>query len=424
MKRVKTFEGYSILYAILIMILTTSICGALTFLYVNINKQFHDYLHVEKIRLSISSGLNKYMFEDIDYNLIHEYSLYHELEDSVRIVKTEWGWFNKYEAYYKHNNIEYSSVRICGDYSKEPNDISFYLKYTRNPLIINSNVKISGGVIKTPYIKVENRKSSVIAKQSSSKRHSIKFNNKFQNDFTDLYSYYYDKALVLSYNSVYSDTLKQDFSDTSLVLYSESIISLDNICLQDNICIISDTKVLIKSNAELNNIIIIAPFIEVEKNAKISCQLIANDSITIHDNVEFLYPSVISTVNQQNITKIFIGDKAKINGIILLNSLGKTRDNESIIEMGEDSHVIGQVYSSAFFSYHNNIKIEGTLFCNTIRFLSEHTVRDNNISGIEINHSKLPKAFVGLNFFDHDKKEAIIYEFYYETLIKESKGYH
>jgi hypothetical protein len=239
-----------------------------------------------------------------------------------------------------------------------------------------------------------------------------------------LYSYYYDKALVLSYNSVYSDTLKQDFSDTSLVLYSESIISLDNICLQDNICIISDTKVLIKSNAELNNIIIIAPFIEVEKNAKISCQLIANDSITIHDNVEFLYPSVISTVNQQNITKIFIGDKAKINGIILLNSLGKTRDNESIIEMGEDSHVIGQVYSSAFFSYHNNIKIEGTLFCNTIRFLSEHTVRDNNISGIEINHSKLPKAFVGLNFFDHDKKEAIIYEFYYETLIKESKGYH
>jgi hypothetical protein len=420
MRLSRKLHAYSILYAILIMILTTSICGALTFLYVNINKQFHDYFYIEKIRLSLSSGLNKYMFEDMDYDFVYEYSLYDELDDSIYVVKSEWGWFDKYKATYKYNKIKYSSVRICGDYSKQPNDVAFYLRYTRDPLIINSNVKITGGEIKTPYVKFENRKSNIYAKQSSSKRHSIKLNDKFDNKFSNFYSYYYENALVSPFNSLYSDTLWQDFSDTCLVLYSENTISLNNVSLHDNICIISDTKVLIKSNVELNNIIIIAPFIEVESKAKISCQLIAHDSIIIHDNVEFLYPSVISTINQYNTTKILIGDKTKINGIILSNSQKRNNNIESIIEIGKDAFIIGQIYSSALFSYHNNIKIEGTLFCDKIRYLSEHTVRDNNISGIEINFSKLPIAFVGIDFFANKSNAKTISTFYHEKQIEKT----
>lgn len=165
--------------------------------------------------------------------------------------------------------------------------------------------------------------------------------------------------------------LKNSFVNPVQVVYSPEPVFLEENEITGNIIIQSLTKIVVRPESKLKDVLLIAPEIIISDDAKGAFQCIATKNISVGKRCHLFYPSSIILLDKKKLQKkdqnnqyqqahpdIMIDKGTVIEGTIVY--LNKTRDQISRIktnlEIGTDIKIVGEVYCQG------NIDFQGSVF--------------------------------------------------------------
>lgn len=227
---------------------------------------------------------------------------------------------------------------------------------------------------------------------------------------------YIENLLLLKQNSsVDSTTSSNDdtsilnsFENPPLIITQTKKIKLSNLAYSGQIIIESDSAIEVDQTAQLTDVILIAPTINIKNDVKGTFQAIASDSITIGKNCNLQYPSAIVLLkNNENKfqTVIKMMDSSAISGGIY--SFTDSADiMKTVVELGDKTIVNGIVYVQGYLSPKG--VIYGTVITNYLLFKKSASVYLNYLVDAEINKNKMSKYYVGPDLFAGNKSNKII----------------
>ena len=325
-----------------------------------------------------------------------------------------WGGYSLAISKAQWHDINYSKAAIVGTYLFKEEKIGLYLADHGKYLSIAGNTELSGDCylpalgIRSVYIDGKPYKGSklIYGTEKTSKKELPKINSHFID--------YIEKGLngelgdsIGNIGDLYrKDNISQSFSQKSILYHSSSIIQLSNIKLSGKIIIQSDSLLLVSKSAKIQQIILIAPLIIIEKGFRGSLQAIASDSILIEEKVELEYPSMIAVYNPAgNNAFCYISKDATVSGGILCAA--KMEDGKSAeLSIQEDAVINGLVYCNGSVKLSGSIL--GSLYVNRFVLRTARGYYENHLFNAVVDPEAQYKKLIVPHILAESNKRGIL----------------
>lgn len=402
-------------FAILVATIIAILLGSLLTL-----SQAHLFFNTQsKILVNVIDSANG----GIQYSLKKE----HIITDSIsiegdvyktKIKKTSWGGFLKINSMAAAKTKTFSKIALTGSEVSNP-ALAIYLSEDKLPLVLVGNTVIEGdayvsdfgikpGIISGHYF---NGKELVMGNISSVGGMLPELDPVWLSDLRKLQGYVpFNSEEVIQMEAIN----KNSFFDNTHFIYDEHKIDLYETYI-GNIIIKSESEITITSTARLTDVIILAPKITIEKGFSGSAFFIAEEKITLAENVTLGYPSSLIVVNtkideSQPVPKgeepIFIADGSSIVGTVIYLDEQEEKENN---RMNSYTHVAiaptGKI--NGYLYCQGNLELKGTVIgaIYTNRFLAREfgSVYINHIYNGKVLGRDIDPAFGGLPFKESDK---------------------
>lgn len=356
-------------------------------------------LYKESI-LNVSNGFFYLSNLNLAYNEKETRQLSENEQEKTTFLKKKWGAFDLMYVKATLHKESFEKVGLIGNTITKKRAI--YLTDNNTPLVLVGNTTIIGDA----YLPKSGVKRGNISGTSFYGNYLIN-GNIFKSTATlpslkktrfNKSNYVNDsiKNILLKEN----DNITQSFYKSTLYYQNNSSFTLANIILKGNIIVESNRKITIDKSAQLEDIIIIAPEIEVKPGVTGNFQLFATKKIHIQKNCTLHYPSAIilnNTVEKLSKESILIEQNNTINGIVVFDqkSTKKIKNNfVQQIKLNENATITGEVYCNG------NLELLGAVIGEvyTKRFITKQfgSVYINHIYHGKINASSLPESYAGL----------------------------
>ncbi|MCL6220597.1 hypothetical protein [Zunongwangia pacifica] len=145
-----------------------------------------------------------------------------------------------------------------------------------------------------------------------------------------------------------------------------------------NIIVRDDVGIKVSANSKLQDIVLVAPHITIEKGFKGTIHCIANH-IEIENNVLLNYPSSLvviedeekTAINDGIYTDIIIGENTLLSGfVVFLNNNSNLYDNRNVdISLGTNSRLVGDVYSQGYLELKG--EVIGSIYTSYFMYASD-----------------------------------------------------
>ena len=161
---------------------------------------------------------------------------------------------------------------------------------------------------------------------------------------------------------------KNSFNSRPNIIFSESPIVIEDQKIAGNFVIQSKSKIVVYSTAQLTDVILIAPEINIRNGVKGSFQAFATKKLQIGKQCQLFYPSSLvlldqnreesSTNSRKNIIDFSIGSNTLVEGIVLYLKNEKVKKNrvKTHLEIQPNAEIIGEVYCEG------NVDFQGTVW--------------------------------------------------------------
>lgn len=202
------------------------------------------------------------------------------------------------------------------------------------------------------------------------------------------------------------DSLSVSFYDSTLVVYSNSPVVLENIYLSGNISIVSTGAVRIRKSALLDNITIYASSVYIDDDFTGCLQAFASDTLLTGSDCTFNYPSGLAVVNTgiNNIT-LEIGEGSSLAGYLLAYQ-EKRAQKPALIKTGNGTEIHGLVCSTGNADHRGVLK--GTIICDGFSLRTGSSLYENHLLNAVIDRSRLSEYYSFPYLLDEYKKGEII----------------
>lgn len=410
---------YTILIAFIIILLTG-------FFILNffLNGRFiDDQIILSNLNSKVNSALVLFMNDKENSTNSTQIDVFDDNTELVDITSKPWGGYKIINASIKKNQFEVKKSVLAGYDILSGNIPAIYLTDNRRYLTVSGSNVIKGdcylplqgvdrgrfsgvGFIGTTPIEGEIKVSDQRLPEPDNNLISEIDQLRNQNNRNDSIIYFEDIQN--------NEMITHSFSESSLNIFSDNIIYISNQTLKGNIIVKSDTLVEIEANAQLSDIIIIAPYVNIKSNFKGSVHLIAENEINIESESTLLLPSsVILKEQKSNIVEkssfINIKGKSTICGIIMLITESRINNNSRVI-IEPEAEIYGQVYSNNFVEHKG--KVYGSIYCDKFFRTSGANVYYNLLYNSTTDVSLLPKEYRGISLFGDNLPMDILKEIY------------
>ena len=355
--------------------------------------------------------------EELPYGVNVLFELDDELNDSTSLYKEHWGVFDIIKSTSQFKNEKFERLALMGGYKKKRE--ALYLKDNNQPLVIVGNTSINGNAflgemgVKTgtiagysyygiQLIGGEILKSSNQLPELANKEHLLKLNT----------SYLEPSEFTFSVFNAGID-ITNSFKNTTQVLYGGEELIVTDEKLVGNLIMTADSLIVVQKNAQLEDVILVAPKIEIQSGFEGILQLFATKSITVQNDCLLNYPSALvinpdikvsEAEKSEKKEQILIGAKSIIKGTICYFSEEEIISNEANILIEEGSRIIGEVYCE------QNIELRGEIIGSvyTKGFVSNQFggSYQNHIYNGRIDALILPLKYAGLSFKGEQNRVA------------------
>jgi hypothetical protein len=333
-----------------------------------------------------------------------------DVQEEITIFKTHWGIFDKIVSIGKSRNFKTQKIALLGGQTLEKERSAIYLEDSNSPLVVVGDTRIYGNVvlprkgIKSGNIAGNyyqgkslvngkiNQNASTKPQISKEKKAYIKtllFGNLPQEDSLFI------RSFALEITSTFETAPKW--------VYSPDVIEVDNQSITRNIIVKSDTLIRVSAFAKAENIILIAPHIEIADNVKASFQAFASKSITVGKRVNLTYPSAlvfqekenpVLTTNQEELRGIVLEEGSTVSGSVI--HLGSPRDTyqKALITIKENASVQGEVYSDHIVQLEGTVK--GSVYTRQFAIATRGSIYKNHLFDATIDTRNFPISFCGI----------------------------
>lgn len=391
---------YVIFISIIIMLM---IMLLLQFFSHQTNLQKKNFIYRESY-IQLQNTILEYIKSPQDNILKTSYGL----DGNIRFSTISYGIYKVLKAESEFNNMIHTQYALLGGGGEINNAV--YLKENLQPLYISGNAKVIGNVklpkngVKAGFVNGNYYNSHNLIYGgigfSNKLLPSILNKSTFYNIFKDL-----PNSEYLNINTIANHT--NSFSNEAQHIKTLKELTLKGITLSGNIIIKSTQRIIIEKTAHLNDVILIAPEIEVKEGTKGNFQMFSTKSISIAKNCELNYPSALVLLDESSESKIKIDKNVKFKGVILY-STKKNKSNHKInVHIPVETKIFGEVYCEG------NLQLEGTV-CGSVTtesfiykdFSSTHI---NMLYNGKINNLDLPQEYAGFVYGDTYKVAKWLY---------------
>ncbi|SHK12501.1 hypothetical protein SAMN04488007_2088 [Maribacter aquivivus] len=349
-----------------------------------------------------------------------------QIGDSYAVVKEEdipitttvkrefWGVFEKRKALAIHGNTSYTKTVLIGGQEQEELP-ALYLNNHQRPVIVAGNTRITGNA----YLPEQGLKMGNI-NGNSYNRNELLYGRRFRSDSVlPKLSADLDTQIKLLATSNYipqgdiihrlsSEGIKNSFNNETIV-YKDRTVRLQNIQLTGNVIIVASSKIIVEASAQLTDVVLMAPEIEIENGVSGTFQAIATESIYVGKKCNLFYPSALvvkkeksfqgsglvnnkATVNRP--PTIHLNERAKVRGYVMVIDDNTTKQYTPSIKIETGAKVIGEVYCTKNVELKGSV--DGTVFTDGFIALENGSVYQNHIYNGIINSTQISDKYVGL----------------------------
>ena len=398
----------SALYIVIIIALVVAtLCSSMIVAAYFYKLQYQRKFRLERLQNNLESGISLILSSDSNYYSEKKINLFYQQEDTISIEKISWGFFDVgiVKAYFQRDTL-YKSFSIASaiDSLKWA---SIYLVDEERPLYVSGKTYIKGTAylpksgIKESYVEgnsYEGDKRLVIGDKRESKE-ILPMLKKSRINYLRMNK----ESFLNSDSSFKGKIIKNSFLNPAMKFYFKNVSkNVSNINLEGNIILFSENGITLDSTCFLNNVLVFAKSIQVRNGFKGSAQLFATESIIVGKNCVFNYPSgmgVLKTDTKTNIQpKIVIGDSCVFKGILFSYEKVKS-DAQTLIDLGKDVRIEGEVFSKGMIRFKNGVTIYGGISANRIIYETKSTLFENYLVNTTINLDLLSPYYLTSNVF-------------------------
>ena len=408
-------RAFALYVALMVSVIVALICGSLLTLYYLNDKEYYIYETKARLRSNVASAFN--------YAREHELKagsttldLFALARDSVTFDVRSWGLFQLLSVKAFSGGLSKNKSAFVGALMGHTQDYALYMANSNKALSLCGKTSIVGTAfvpeagVERAYIEgqnfmgdrlIEGEQKFATALLPALKKESIANTLRYLNgeamEGDTLLAFHTDSVKVI-----------RSFGESALVLQSTAPIILQEIMLKGKIVVRSSQWVQIKKSAQLENILVFAPFIFIDDEFEGAGQFYASDSLVVGENCKFNYPSALALVNnstQEKSTLLKIGKGSKIQGAVFSYQERQSIRSKNLVVLAEGSKVLGQVYSNGYLELHG--VVYGTVLCQQFLLKTSSSVYENHLLNTTIDRSLLPEDFVGLYLFELEQKRAV-----------------
>ena len=407
----------AILFVLFIIFAITLIIGSLLMLSDLQQQRLQDNLWEQRVLNNLQSGeaILRSSNSEIEKQTI---DLYRNEEDSLTIEKYWWGLFQvgtvKAFKTFTNKRIEYQKAKLFGSPLKAEQKAALYLKDNNQPLALAGKTVIKGDVYlpragaKRAYVNGQGFIGTKLfeGKQHQSKRYIPKIN---ETPFLSIINYFingFPKSTIQL-----QDTIRQSFYNETAII-QKNIIYLDKQYIQGKVILMADSLVYISPSCHLENVVIIAPYILIDKGFKGQIQAFASKFIRIGENTTLTYPSIAMVLKTEPLNylqeNLILEKKATINGLVGIYQFQKQETPKiPTLIIKENAIIKGQVYTNEKVNIKGNI--HGNITCAGFRTQAGASIYDNHLFNSIIDKTKQPNNYISPAFLEKTKvNEEII----------------
>ncbi len=336
------------------------------------------------------------------------FDLYDDNSDSVLITRKKWGAFDLYnlDAFIgKHHKN--SAFLLGSKKSIYPNVSIFVADIDGTGLTLIGNTKIVGDVllpkqgVRAGFLNTQGFAGPqlVYGKVEASQSSLPSLSDEFLLEFKELIANKLKENNALDADSL-GLVVNNSFAQATKFLCSNGDLVLDRGIYSGNIVIWSNSEIVVTSQCQLDNVILVAPKVIVKQMFSGSLQVFANESIEIESNVKLKYPSVLVCENGSK-SHIGLAANSELEGAAYLINTSKA-GNTSWGTISVDRAVVwGQIVS--FGNVELKGKVFGQILCTQLiykdRFDKNYT---NYLVDSDIDFKRLPNSYLYPSIFDSE----------------------
>lgn len=391
-------KAHSLLYAIYICLLISIICSGLIYfsnLYNQLNLHYNlreeMYIHNQSI-INYALG-NKLTHADLEDKEIEG------IQGTYKIKNH--GLLNLLEAisFIKKDTVR--TIHFVGEATKS--STALHLANFSKGISYSGKVDVVGDIfmptntIETSYVLNEVSRFSHKGKKSISEIQLPKINSAFEKIYQGINS---EKSSLNGIEKHKDSIYFNSFKNPTKEINVSSILS--NSIFKGNFILRNEKSIRIKKDMILEDVIIMAPEVIIEKGFSGNIQVFSIKKIEVEENVALNYPSVICLYNNSfEQASIKINKNCKIQGAVVLFGNPMEKISANTIEIDEKGSLLGDIYCSGQLDLKSNVY--GSVYTNRFSLKTPSATYDNIISNIEIDFTKKPDYFISIPLFEAKK---------------------
>lgn len=399
------------LYLVLVISLIVSvILGSLIYLAFFFRDQDARFNRKQQLRQQIDAGYSLITSTNFPYALDTALTNVTQQGDSVYLSKYEWGL---YDIAVVRAHMQQDSLMKTALLGAIPADSTvLYITDEDRPVSVSGETVIKGTAfipksgVRPSYVDGEYFKGNekiIEGKSSDSDRQMQAINIKRLSTLQALLKQDILKDEVLplgipNKNPFHRRTLRYKLMAGQGQI-SDSLIG--------NIQLLSDTTISIPATAVLQDILVIAPCIRIEKGFKGAAQFFATDSLILEDNVSLQYPSTAAVIGAEDKKiSLRIGNNCSIAGTVLLYE-PKRSNMPSAASLAKDCTIQGDLIVYGLLDYSKGLQVVGRTACYRFLYKSPSSMYENFLVNIKFDRSKLPPHFLSSYLLIPDQKKQV-----------------
>ncbi|MGM0528969.1 MAG: hypothetical protein ACQERS_11220 [Bacteroidota bacterium] len=402
-------KGGILYYTLYVLLISTLITGSILLLHSYQNLKIIDTVEYDKLIQRVNSGILLAAFTEDLWEIVSydNYRVFYGDTSSINLSVKPWGALTIISADGRWKNYTYKKTALIGIDPSYDEKISISLADNGRGLSLSGSTIIKG----TCYLPDKRIKAASIEGQPFSENTLINGNIKESEDklpkirnsfFSHIYSVPKlndeDFLKVMNWSNLQVQNIENTFTIKPILVYSQGSIDLTESELKGNIIVFSEVSIEIDSSCMTEDVIVIAPEINIDDGFVGSLQAFSDKSIQVGKRCILLSPSVLAVGNPVSgyagKKSITIESNSDIHGTLLISNSA----TEPEIEIKEKSRIFGPIYCPGQVTLKSDVF--GTIYCNSFFLETKKAKYINHLLNVEVNPFKLSDYYVGARLLE------------------------
>ncbi len=204
--------------------------------------------------------------------------------------------------------------------------------------------------------------------------------------------------------------INQSFFEETLSFSLAPKAELKNVELKGNIILYADSSITIAASSKLDGVQLYAPFIKIEEGFKGNCQLFATDSILIGKRAQLHYPSVAMLLKNdkfKGVPQLSLAENVRFEGILCAYEF-KRSPLQTLISLGTNTQVKGEIYSAGMLKLNKGVQIAGKVSCHRFLMNFSGALYENILIDVTLNRKARNRHYLSSRLFNLTQPHQIL----------------